>query len=221
MTNSASSFGAYETARICVPGYYFATLLLCYLWALGQAANIPFVLDGIGLFVLFIGAGLIAGVTLYAKESTKKRKAFQENQPSLYLKTKARAMSDVPVMEETDARQLYFYILNNHVPSLFHEKVFFFGTMYHIMIQIRRSSLWFGVLSLVSLGGLAAYSVSPGALQTLIVFTVLSWLLYLLNVRYNKADRKMQENYQDQIYWLEMNNDLVESVIRKRYAATR
>jgi hypothetical protein len=34
-------------------------------------------------------------------------------------------------------------------------------------------------------------------------------------VRYNKADRKMQENYKDQIYWLEVNNDLVETLLRK------
>ncbi len=46
--------------------------------------------------------------------------------------------------------------------------------------------------------------------------TLLMWLIYLLNVRYNKADRKMQENYKDQIYWLEMNNDLVESLLRKQ-----
>jgi hypothetical protein len=48
-----------------------------------------------------------------------------------------------------------------------------------------------------------------------VLYTVGVWLVYLLNVRYNKADRKMQENYQDQIFWLQMNNDVVESTLRK------
>jgi len=216
MNQSSSSFGAYEAFRIIVPGYYFAALLLCLVWAVSDALGQCVSIDGMRLFLVFVGVGLIAGLTLYAKESTKRRKAFQENQPSLYLKTKARAMAEIPVMEESDARQLYFFILNNHIPSVFHEKIFFFGTIYHIMIQARRTSLWFAVLATLIAGAMVLQGVAFQALGGLLVFAAIAWLLYLLNARYNKADRKMQENYRDQIYWLEMNNDLVESVIRKR-----
>jgi hypothetical protein len=221
MNQTSSSFGAYEAYRIIVPGYYFAALLLCLMWAVSDALGQDFAIEGIRLFLAFVGVGLIAGLTLYAKEGTKRRKAFQENQPSLYLKTKARAMADISVMEETDARQLYFFILNNHIPSVFHEKIFFFGTIYHIMIQVRRTSLWFAVLATLITGGLGAYGFALKPLSGLIVFAAIAWILYLLNVRYNKADRKMQENYRDQICWLEMNNDLVETVIRKRYTTQR
>ena len=221
MNQSSSSFGAYEAYRIIVPGYYFAALLLCLTWAFSDALGQDFAIEGMRLFLAFIGVGLIAGLTLYAKEGTKRRKAFQENQPSLYLKTKARAMADIPVMEETDARQLYFFILNNHIPSVFHEKIFFFGTIYHIMIQVRRTSLWFAVLATLIAGGLGVFGFALKPLGGLIVFAAISWILYLLNVRYNKADRKMQENYRDQIFWLEMNNDLVETVIRKRYTTQK
>ena len=216
MNQSSSSFGAYEAFRIIVPGYYFAALLLCLVWAVSDALGQCVSIDGMRLFLVFVGVGLIAGLTLYAKESTKRRKAFQENQPSLYLKTKARAMAEIPVMEESDARQLYFFILNNHIPSVFHEKIFFFGTIYHIMIQARRTSLWFALLATLIAGAMVLQGVAFQALGGLLVFAAIAWLLYLLNARYNKADRKMQENYRDQIYWLEMNNDLVESVIRKR-----
>lgn len=221
MSQSSSSFGAYEAFRIIVPGYYFATLLLCLLWAVSGALGQYVSVDGVRLFLLFVGVGLIAGLTLYAKEGTKRRRAFQENQPSLYLKTKARAMADVPVMEESDARQLYFFILNNHIPSVFHEKIFFFGTIYHIMIQVRRTSLWFAALATVIAGVMIAEGVTLQALSGLVVFAATTWLLYLLNVRYNKADRKMQENYRDQVCWLEMNNDLVETVIRQRTMTQR
>lgn len=216
MNHFSSSFGGYEAVRILVPGCYFATLLMCFTWALAEAFDRHVDLEGLRLFLVFIGVGLIAGLTLYAKESTKRRKAFQENQPSLYLKTKARAMSDLPVMEEADARQLYFYILNNHIPSIFHEKIFFFGTIYHIMIQIRRTSLWFALLATLSAAGFAYGSPNGQIVSTLSLFATVVWLIYLLNVRYNKADRKMQENYKDQIYWLEVNNDLVESLLRKQ-----
>jgi hypothetical protein len=221
MNQSPSSFGAYEAYRIIVPGYYFAALLLCLMWAVSDALGQDIVIDGMKLFLVFAGVGLIAGLTLYAKEGTKRRKAFQENQPSLYLKTKARAMADIPVMEETDARQLYFFILNNHIPAVFHEKIFFFGTIYHIMIQVRRTSLWFAALATLIAGGLGVSGYTIRTLGGLIVFAAIAWLLYLLNVRYNKADRKMQENYRDQTCWLEMNNELVETVIRKRYTTQR
>jgi hypothetical protein len=218
--NNSSSFGGYEAMRILVPGYYFATLLMCLTWALAGAFGRTVEMGGLQLLLVFIGVGLIAGLTLYAKEGTKRRKAFQENQPSLYLKSKARAMSDLPIMEEADARQLYFYILNNYIPSVFHEKIFFFGTIYHIMIQIRRTSLWFALLATLSAAGFAYGSPNGQTVSTLSLFATIVWLIYLLNVRYNKADRKMQENYKDQIYWLEMNNDLVESLLRKQRPST-
>ncbi|MCX6135440.1 MAG: hypothetical protein NTU47_16670 [Ignavibacteriales bacterium] len=220
MNQSSSSFGGYEAVRILVPGYYFATLLMCFTGAFAEAFGRHLLLEGLQLFLIFVGVGLIAGLTLYAKESTKRRRAFQDNQPSLYLKTRARAMADLPMMEETDARQLYFYILNNHIPPVFHDKIFFFGTIYHIMIQIRRTSLWFAVLATLSAVSFAYGSPDGSIVSTLSLFATVVWLIYLLNVRYNKADRKMQENYRDQIYWLEVNNDLVESLLRKQRPTT-
>jgi len=34
-------------------------------------------------------------------------------------------------------------------------------------------------------------------------------------VKYNKADRKMQDNYQDQIFWLQMNEELIKDLFKK------
>ncbi|MEX1274955.1 MAG: hypothetical protein WEE20_03435, partial [Bacteroidota bacterium] len=150
--------------------------------------------------------------------TTKKRKAFLDNQPSLYIKSRARSIAELPPIEELEARRLYFFILNNHIPPLFHEKIFFFGTIYHIMTQVRRTSFWFAILSSILLAVYLAMGWVLTDLQGLIVFAGSVWAIYLLNVRYNKADRKMQENYQDQIFWLEMNGDLVETIIRKRFA---
>jgi len=217
MNHTSSSFGAYEAVRILIPGCYFAALLLVFLYLLSAALGRPLDLEGMKLLLIFTTVAVVSGLTLYAKEGTKRRRAFQENQPSLYIKTKARSMPDLPVMEESDARQLYFYLLNNFVPSVFHEKIFFFGTIYHIMIQIRRTSLWFAVLSSIAVVLALAAVLAASSANDLIAFAAVAWIMYLLNVRYNKADRKMQENYQDQIYWMEMNNDLIESLLRKRH----
>jgi hypothetical protein len=51
--------------------------------------------------------------------------------------------------------------------------------------------------------------------QGLVSFCLLACLIYLLNVKYNKADRKMQENYQDQIFWLQMNGGIIKDLFQK------
>lgn len=88
------------------------------------------------------------------------------------------------------------------------------------MIQIRRTSLWFAVLATLSAVAFVVSSPDGQVVNTLSLLASIVWLIYLLNVRYNKADRKMQENYRDQIYWLEMNNDLVESLLRKQHPSS-
>ena len=86
--------------------------------------------------------------------------------------------------------------------------------IYHIMINIRRTSFWFGLASAAGIMihiALVQYVTIP-----VVSVTLLIWLVYGLNVRHNKADRKMQENYQDQIFWLEMNTETVDALILQR-----
>ena len=215
MNTTTTSFGLYETLRIIIPGFYFSTLAVFFSWALFFQFSFP-TITGIPAAVLFLSLTVISGLTMYAKESTKRRKAFQENQPSSFLSNKSRSLTRIQPLDDSEAQRLYFFILNNHMPAVFHEKIFFFGTLYHIMILVRRTSFWFALASMAALGGQISMGIDLKEQQFLIVFTFAVWMIYLLNVRYNKADRKMQENYRDQIFWLEMNNDLVEQLLRKR-----
>ncbi|MBI4429892.1 MAG: hypothetical protein HY562_12335 [Ignavibacteriales bacterium] len=215
MNNTTTSFGLYETFRILIPGFYFSTLAVVLAWAVFPV-TISHTITGWQMTILFFCFAIISGLTMYAKETTKRRKAFQENQPSTYLLNKARTMAKIQPLDDSDAQRLYFYVLNNFIPAVFHEKIFFFGTVYHIMILVRRTSFWFGLASTAGVAARLSMGTTFDGQQVLLVFTVVVWLIYLLNVRYNKADRKMQENYRDQIFWLEMNNDLVEQLLRKR-----
>jgi len=210
-------FGWYEILRIALPGYYF--VFLCYVYAAVFNLSIfPFDTWEIGLPTFFLG-GLVAGLTLYAKESPKKRKAFQSNQPSQFILERSRRIKDASAMDEDEARKLYFYILNSHIPATAHEKIFFFGTVYHIMISIRRTSFAFGVAGFLLL--IISYTTTSHFTLATVLPVAVIWLIYALNVRYNKADRKMQENYQDQIFWLRMNTTLVDDLIARRMPPDR
>lgn len=212
--SSRTSFGVYEALRIFFPGFYLAMLMfLLYRSYLQQF--LPVRATPLLMTTLVVFLAIVAGFTLYAQETTKRRKAFLENQPSRFLSDKARTMKNMPLLDDDASRKLYFYILNNLMPPAFHEKIFFFGTVYHIMTSIRRTSFWFALFAT----GAVAFEISRNTplseQQALLLYTIAVWLVYLFNVRYNKADRKMQENYQDQIFWLQINNDQVESVLRK------
>ncbi len=211
-TISASRFATFELLRIIIPGSYsvFLILALCVAFSvsLGSYCSWEF---GLPLFVL---SSLVAGLSFYSKETPKKRKAFQTNQPSIYILERSKELSLVKPLTEDEARRLYFYILNHNIPITMHDKVFFFGMIYHIMINIRRTSFWFGLLGIIALSIQISVIQQTNMIAVSTVFLI--WLVYGLNVRYNKADRKMQENYHDQIFWLEMNKETVDSLIRKR-----
>jgi hypothetical protein len=209
-----SSFGLYEATRILVPGFYFASLCAMLYYSF-VSRYISFPIERGYWTVLFLFLVLVSGLTMYAKETTKRRRAFVENQPSAFLEDIVRRHSSTSTLDESEARQLYFYILNNHIPLAFHEKVFFFGTVYHIMIQIRRTSFWFAILSIICLAVQISLGIALANQQGLISFCLLVCIIYLLNVKYNKADRKMQENYQDQIFWLQMNSEIIKDLFEK------
>jgi len=211
---SVSAFGVYEGLRILVPGFYFTTLTAFFAWCFLPRYD-TVLLQGGPLLLLFIFLVLVSGLTMYAKETTKRRKAFVENQPSNFLKERSKLMKNTELLDDDSARKLYFYILNHHFPESFHDKIFFFGTVYHIVVLFRRTTFWFALAAVAGILVHVAWGRSFADIAPAVVFAVTVWAIYLLNVRYNKADRKMQENYQDQIFWLEMNHDIVENAIRQ------
>ncbi|MCX6139119.1 MAG: hypothetical protein NTV54_16685 [Ignavibacteriales bacterium] len=205
-------FGMYEILRIAVPGLY-ATFLAYFFLAGFSFTLLPLAVVDAGSIGFFILA-LVAGLTFYAKEAPKRRQAFRANQPSSFLLDRSKTLSVRSPLSEDDARRLYFYVLNNHMPPPFHEKIFFFGMIYSIMINIRRTSFWFTCIGIIGL--LVKFSMTGRFFIESLIPVAFVGIIYILNVRYNKADRKMQENYQDQIFWLEMNHDLIDGLIRER-----
>ena len=208
------SYGRYEAIRVFVPAVYLGLLVLMFSWTTFTRTLSIDLSAGQGI-VLFTFVVLIAAMSLYGKELPKRRRAFSTNQPSFYLSTRARTMKDMPLLSDEEARRVYFYLLNTYVPDAFHEKIFFFGAVYTVLITMRRITLWFAAfgtaVAIAQRSGLTTLADMHG----LAVLRVILWLVYALAVYYNKAERKMQENYQDQIFWLQMNDEVVQDVLRR------
>ncbi len=206
-SNGSTSFGVYEGLRIIIPGYYLTLLLWFFIQFIFRMSGCIYSFD-LPASVLII-AGIVSGLLLYATEGSKRRRAFRENRPSMYLLDLSRTINVQPPLEETDAQRMYFFILNSYMPSTFHQRIFFFGMVFHVLTTIRRVTLWFAVMGI---GVLLIHQFAVFTLQydlSFVFFTLILIVLYLLIIRYNKADRKMQENYQDQIHWLKMHQRLV------------
>ncbi len=216
--HSSSSFGVYEGLRILLPGFYCVTLI----WLYGiMTFNIDFFFSGSSASTLLILiSGSIAGLLLYATEGSKRRKAFRENQPSLHILELSRTLNVSPPIDEQEAQRLYFFILNSYMPASFHQRIFFFGMVFHILTTIRRVSLFFVIAGCVTIGTFAATQQIDRITPSLIMMILFLAFIYSINARYNKADIKMQENYRDQIQWLSMNQKLILYIIQHREAPT-
>jgi hypothetical protein len=200
-----------------VPAVYAAILALLFLWTWFAKILAADLTTGETL-VLFVFIVCISAMSLYGKELPKRRRAFSTNQPSFYLSTRARTMKDMPLLSDEEARRVYFYILNSYVPDAFQEKIFFFGTVYTVLITMRRLTLWFAAVGTLAMLAEFFQGTVLATQQGLVLLTTALWLVYALAVYYNKAERKMQENYQDQIFWLQMNDSVVEEVLHKAKA---
>ena len=214
--HSSSGFGVYEGLRILLPGFYCVTLA----WLYGIVAfDLDFFFTGSSVSsLLILISGSVAGLLLYATEGSKRRKAFRENQPSQHILELSRTVNVTPPIDEQEAQRLYFFILNSYMPVSFHQRIFFFGMVFHVLTTIRRVTLFYALSGCAILGIFVALGRPENVTTSLIGMILFLGFVYLVNARFNKADRKMQENYLDQIEWLTMNQRLVLYIIQHHEA---
>ena len=214
--NSTSSFSKFEIIKILIPGFYFIFLAILFTeifnFYLFPFSEQQFILPLILLW------GTVVGLTIYSLGGSKKRKAFQINQPSIYISNRCKKISPNSLITESEAEQVYYYILNNFVPSIMHEKIFTFGMLFYVLNSIRRITLWFAISSTLFFAftneSIFDFFSYKG------FFIALLWTVYSLNSQFNKADEKMQDNYSAQILWMQLNSATVDAVI-KSYLKTK
>jgi len=148
-------FGTYEVFRIILPGLYFTGLscLILYLFCPTRHAFLEFSRHQI--FVVSIIAGSIfAGLILYEYDHPKRIKAYESlEMPSEYLKKKLCDKCWFPcenrIKDKGEAIDTYFYILFEIFSASAQQRIFYIGSVYHVLADIRMLSFVFGILMLV------------------------------------------------------------------------
>jgi|SRR5579863_4047505 len=222
------SFGARETLTIIIPGYYFLAMLYLYVAALNREWIRTF--EGeTGLF-LFLIIGLAVGFIFFTFNWPNRRKAYNTGQPSDYLWKMSCELSkkqSLPGLEldkkNREHVQLYLYILNNFLPSTFHEVIIVRGGLYFCITYVWLISLiWFVVggltFAVLNLKCIIALPFELGAESrlTMLVYSVFQFVIFAFLFFPKRVDRIVQVLYYDQIEWMKLNQKLVTHLLKDR-----
>jgi hypothetical protein len=210
------SFGIFETFRILIPGYLVALYASWYL-----ALFLPRTADYLGRSnlsaITFVGFGLIAGFILYLQKIPGDPKEVQDLLPSQKIFEIASKIEH-PVTR-SDATDLYFYMLNNYFSDSMRERIFFYGNIYRVAQKTWLLSLFFLVLSLLTV--VTRLLLSCPAWHAGSKACYMAALAAILITAYRSAAVRYKEILYGQLFWLEMRKTLVESLIidgRDRHA---
>jgi hypothetical protein len=227
---SKLSFGINETLRIIVPGYYLLAALSLYLHVICPkllAESFP------GSFVAIV-AGLILGLILYSFNHPNRRDAYKRGLPSAELMKRSKTLKGATALDKNQAKQLYFYILNNFMPQTFHEVVMVKGALYYCITYVREISASLALLGLLTAAvayihhcfhGVWAWSwcgfdffVNGWRICGMLLYIVVQFVTYVCLWYHspneeNRADAMLHGIYDDQIKWMEMNSPLVNDLI--------
>lgn len=237
------SFGARETFTITIPGYYFLATFYLYIGALNK--DWLQALGGEVGLSLFLIIGLAVGFIFFTFNWPNRRKAYNTGQPSEHLWKLSCELSKKPGSSsiELDKKklehvQLYLYILNNFLPSTFHEVIIVRGGLYFCITYVWLISLiWFvvGGLTVVVLSGLKCMNIAlPFQLGSrsfcvLLLYSVFQFVIFASLFFPKRVDRIVRVLYYDQIEWMNLNERLVAHLLKERedprvhefFAATR
>jgi hypothetical protein len=223
------SFGARETLTIIIPGYYCLAMLYLYLAALDREWVRAF--EGEMGLSLFLIIGLAVGFIFFTFNWPNRRKAYNTGQPSEYLWQLSKQLAEQlgsPGIElnrkSSEHVQLYLYILNNFLPSTFHEVIIVRGGLYFCITYVWLISLGWclvGVLTVATLVVLKCTGVAVpfdlGAGTVLVsLYSVFQFAVFALLFFPKRVNRIVQVLYYDQIEWMKLNKRLVTHLLSER-----
>lgn len=204
------TFGVFETFRILIPGFLFSVYTSWYIYLFFPSRARSYLQESGLSGMTFVAIGLVAGLVLYLRYWPRDSHETIEQLPSTHLRKKAEIVGIK--ISPRDAKEIYFYILNNHYPDAFRERVFYYGNIYRVAQKIWLVSIAFACLGIISqaliaafrLGVLEWYARSTFVVVLLAVFSLLRW----------RPEHHYQEILSGQRKWLYMQDKLVESIIR-------
>ncbi|MFP3881930.1 MAG: hypothetical protein ACLFWH_06380 [Actinomycetota bacterium] len=156
-----TGFTIYETLRIFTPGALAVVVLdISLRLSTGQAVVAPFgvgpesVVEAIEAVATFVLLALILGLFLYLLDFPERLRIFKGDptwavQPSKAMK---EIIADTPdsVREryEHDALSLYFLFSDRYLPDDLHKRIYLFGAIYKIFVDLRLLSVAALVISI-------------------------------------------------------------------------
>lgn len=230
---SKLSFGINETLRVIVPGYYLLAALSVYFHVI---CSKPLAESFPDSFVAIV-AGLILGLILYSFNRPNRRDAYNRGLPSAELIERSKTLRGATALDKDQAKQLYFYILNNFMPQTFHEVVMVKGALYYCITYVREISASLAFLGLLTAAVAYIHHCVRGAwawswcgfdffgtgwrvcgilLYTIIQIVICFCLGYHSSKKENRADAMLRGIYDDQIKWIRMNALLVDDLITRQ-----
>lgn len=223
-------FGTYEVFRIILPGFYFVGLLCltAYLFVPTRQLFIEFAGHQMFLFAVVAG-GVFLGLVLYAYDYPKKIRAYRElKMPSEYLKRKLRDKCLSPcenkIQDIGEAVDTYFYVMLELFSPGAQKRIFYIGSVYHVLADIRMLSAIFGFMIFpISLGGALIGSLPTfDAIFGLFIatFLVILWLSlhpeFIYKKRKSKGDKYLEYIVKMQRRFIDLKIDEIREKICKQ-----
>ena len=233
-----SRFGTYELFRILFPGYFALTMIILYISLFFRNLIDPIVSQPLFAVVIALG-GVFLGLILYDMDLPKRK--WPERCKSHFRKELDKKDLGKALLErcekctkqtctgfrltKTNALQAYFVFLNTYYEPDSRERIFYFGSVYHIFSDMRATSfvtaLAIFVTTLFSIiyarvGESASFNllnlINRYSLH-LSIGAILLCLFLLLRRKNNKGDKYWSEILDFQLTWLQMNEPLLKQKI--------
>jgi len=233
-----SRFGTYELFRILFPGYFALTMIILYISLFFRNLIDPIVSQPLFAVVIALG-GVFLGLILYDMDLPKRKwpKRYKSHlQKELDKKDLGKALSErcekctkEPCtgfkLNKTNALQAYFVFLNSYYEPDCRERVFYFGSVYHIFSDMRATSFVTALAIFVTILFSVIYAlVGAGASFNLLslinryslhlsIGAILFCLFLWLRRKDNKGDKYWSQILDFQLTWLRMNEPLLKQKI--------
>lgn len=202
------TFGAFETFRILIPGYFAALCGSWYVYLFFPGLSGYMGSSRLG-GLTFAGFGLAAGLVLYLWHRPSDSDEYKKLLPSSYIFERAKTVGK-PI-ELSDATETYFYILNNYFPGAMRERIYYYGNVYRVAQKTWLISISFLLLSAATQIFCCIVGRTQAILRGAITFDAVLLALFLL-LRW-QAEKHAMQILRGQIKWLEMRDNLIQSLV--------
>ncbi len=155
-----SGFTLYETLRIFLPGalgVFVLDLALRFAFGSNPASSdggVRVVVNAIQSPLVGVFVAVFIGLALYLVDLPAKSRLYKEGDPARKIQVPSAALADslkgTPLGEYPKNLSLYFILSDRYLPDELHKRIYLFGSLYRVYVDMR------ALLAFATVGGIAA-----------------------------------------------------------------